>query len=53
MPSTITPIERALPATMRAPAEDWIKKVEARNAAVNASRRLVAEALSALGKPSQ
>jgi hypothetical protein len=40
----------ALPANVRAPAEDWIKKAEARNAAVNASRRFVADALAALGK---
>jgi hypothetical protein len=42
----------ALPANIRAPAEDWIKKVEARNAAINASRRVVADALAALGKAS-
>ena len=42
----------ALPANVRAPAEDWIKKVEARNAAVNASRHLVTDALAALGKSS-
>jgi hypothetical protein len=40
----------ALPANLRAPAEDWIKKVEARTAAVNASRRLAADALASLGK---
>ncbi|HET7678940.1 MAG TPA: hypothetical protein VFK79_02260 [Xanthobacteraceae bacterium] len=42
----------ALPANVRAPAEDWIKKVEARNAAINASRRVVADALAALGRAS-
>jgi len=42
----------ALPATMRAPADDWIKQVEARNAAVNASRRFAADAIAALGKAS-
>jgi len=42
----------ALPANVRAPAEDWIKKVEARNAAMDASRRVVADALAALGKAS-
>ena len=42
----------ALPADLRAPAEDWIKKVEARNAAMNASKRVVADALAALGKAS-
>jgi hypothetical protein len=40
----------ALPANLRAPADDWITKVEARTAAVNASRRLVADALASLGK---
>jgi hypothetical protein len=42
----------ALPANIRGPAEDWIKKVEARNVAMNASRRVVADALAALGKAS-
>jgi hypothetical protein len=42
----------ALPANVRAPAADWIKKVEARNAAMDASRRVVAAALAALGKAS-
>jgi hypothetical protein len=42
----------ALPANVRAPAEDWIKQAEARNAAVNASRRLTADAMTALGKTS-
>jgi hypothetical protein len=42
----------ALPQQVRAPAEDWIKQVEARNAAVNASRRLAADAMTALGKAS-
>jgi hypothetical protein len=44
---------KALPADLRAPAEDWIRKVEARDAAVNASRRLVTDALAAVGKASQ
>lgn len=39
-----------LPAAMRAPAEAWIKRAEARNAAVDASRRIAADALAALGK---
>jgi hypothetical protein len=39
-----------LPANVRAPAEDWIKQVEARNAAVAASRRFVSDALAGLGK---
>lgn len=41
---------KALPSQMRAPAEDWIKKAEAREAAVKASARLVSEALAGLGK---
>ena len=40
----------ALPASMRASADEWIRKVEARNAAVTASRRAVTDALAALGK---
>ncbi len=39
-----------LPAPVRAPAEEWIKKAEARNAAVAASRRLAGDALGALGR---
>ena len=34
------------------PAKDWIARAEARNAAVEASRRFAADALAALGKPS-
>ena len=41
-----------LPAPARALAKAWIAKVEARNAAVEASRRFAADALAALGKPS-
>ena len=41
-----------LPAPARALATEWIAKVEARNAAVEASRRFAADALAALGKPS-
>jgi hypothetical protein len=41
---------KALPADIRAPADAWIKKVEARAAALNASRNLVADALASLGK---
>jgi hypothetical protein len=41
-----------LPAPVRAPAEAWIKKVEARSAALDASRRFAAAALSSLGQPS-
>jgi hypothetical protein len=40
-----------LPAPVRAPAEDWIKKAQARTAAVDASRRLAADAFAALGRP--
>jgi hypothetical protein len=40
----------ALPASLRAPADNWIKKVEARAAALNASRRVVADSLASLGK---
>jgi hypothetical protein len=42
----------ALPQEVRAPAEDWIKRVEARNAALNATRRVAADAMTALGKAS-
>ena len=41
-----------LPESVRAPAKDWIAKVEARNAAIAASRRFAANALAAVGKPS-
>jgi len=36
---------------IRALADDWVKKAEAREAAVAASRRIAAEAVAALGKP--
>ena len=39
-----------LPAAARAPAEPWIDKAQARAAALEASRRLAADALAALGK---
>jgi hypothetical protein len=39
-----------LPAAVRAPAESWSKKVEARLAAIDASRRLAADALAGLAK---
>jgi hypothetical protein len=42
----------ALPEAARAPAGDWIKQVEARNAALNASRRFAADATIAIGKAS-
>jgi hypothetical protein len=41
-----------LPAEARVPAQAWIAKVEAREAAVEASRRFAADALAGLGKPS-
>jgi hypothetical protein len=40
-----------LPQAARALAEPWIAKAEARNAAIAASRHIVADALNALGKP--
>jgi hypothetical protein len=43
---------KALPAEVRAPAEDWIKKADARNAAITAGSRVVTDALAALGKTS-
>jgi hypothetical protein len=39
-----------LPASVRAPAEPWIKKAQARVAAIAASRRAAADALAGLGK---
>jgi hypothetical protein len=39
-----------LPPAVRAPAEAWIKKAQARVAAVELSRRLEAEALKTLGR---
>lgn len=41
-----------LPATVRAPAESWIKRAAARDAAIAASRQFAQDALGALGKPS-
>jgi len=43
---------KTLPADIRAPADEWIKKVEARRSALEASHRVVADALGALGKSS-
>ncbi len=40
-----------LPDEARAPAEGWIKKAQTREAAIAASRRIVADALGALTKP--
>lgn len=42
-----------LPAPIRAPGEDWMKKAEARNATVTLSRRVASDALAALGKQPQ
>ena len=39
-----------LPPAARAPAEAWIKQAQARTAALDASRRLAADALAGLGK---
>ncbi len=41
-----------LPEPARALTKEWIAKVEARNAAVDASRRFAADALASIGKPS-
>jgi hypothetical protein len=41
-----------LPEPARALTKEWVAKVEARNAAVEASRRFAADALAAIGKPS-
>jgi hypothetical protein len=39
-----------LPPAVRAPAEDWIKQAQARGAAIDTSRRLLADALAGLSK---
>jgi len=39
-----------LPANVRAPAEDWIKRAEARGAAIRSANQIAADALAALGK---
>jgi hypothetical protein len=44
-------VER-LPPAAKAPAADWIKAAQARVAAIDAARKLVATSLAALGKPS-
>lgn len=41
-----------LPEPARALAKEWVAKVDARNAAIEASRRFAADALAAIGKPS-
>ena len=40
-----------LPDGARSAAEPWIKKAQAREAAIAASRRVAADALAALGRP--
>ncbi len=40
-----------LPPAARAVTDEWVKKAQAREAAVAASRRIAAEAATALGKP--
>jgi hypothetical protein len=40
-----------LPEPARSAAQSWVKKVEAREAALAASRRIAADALAALGRP--
>ena len=40
-----------LPDAARALADDWVKKAQAREAAIAASRRIAADALAALSKP--
>ena len=41
-----------LPALLRARAQGWIAKAQARNTAVEASQRFAADAVAVLGKPS-
>jgi hypothetical protein len=41
----------ALPDTTKPLAADWVKKAQAREAAIAASRRIAADALAALSKP--
>src|SRR5262249_11420243 len=42
-----------MPANLRAPAEAWIKKAQARAAALDAAQKSAADALAALSKPAQ
>jgi len=42
-----------LPATVRAPLEPWIKRAEAREAAVAAAAALAAQSLDVIRRPSQ
>jgi hypothetical protein len=50
VPAALADLAR-LPDAARAPSERWIKTAQAREAAMAASRRIVAEALAALAKP--
>jgi hypothetical protein len=51
VPGALADLEK-LPAAIRAPADDWIKRAEAQNAAIDAARRFAGDALIALGKGS-
>jgi hypothetical protein len=44
---------KTLPAADRAPAQSWIDKADARDAALAASRQFAADAMTALAKPAQ
>jgi hypothetical protein len=52
LPGALADLAR-LPDSVRAPARLWIAKVEARNAALAASRSFAGEAFAALGKPAR
>ena len=52
IPGALADLAR-LPADVRAPAEAWIKKAQARAAALDAAQKLAADAFSALSKPAQ
>jgi hypothetical protein len=47
IPGALTELDK-LPPDARAPAQSWIAKAEARNKALDASRRLTADAVAAL-----
>ena len=50
LPAALTDIGR-LPEAARSLADGWVKKAEARDAALAASRRIAADALAVLSKP--
>jgi hypothetical protein len=52
LPGALAELAR-LPDPVRAPAQGWIAKVEARNAALAASRSFATESFAALGKPAR